>query len=351
MPMRRWITRILALPLLFLIAATIIGQLNTDQWWVRALDFPRLQIAAGLGFLTALYGLVAGWRGFVVTAAALAALGVQVWTLWPYQPIAAKMVDQTPRCADDGRLRVLSTNVMRGNQDAPQVLDMIASNSPDILLVMETNARWDHDLAPLRDNYEHIMQALPEDATYFGMHVYSRYPLSDARFEYPYDSDTPLFVGNVEHPRQTVEFIGVHPRPPQLGQSSTMRDAVVLTAATLARDSAEVSIVAGDFNATSWNDTAQLALRVGQLLDPRQGRGPMVSFNADSSWMKWPLDQILWQGGPGLLDFAILPDAGSDHYQVQADLCLTTNAEGAPAPLRDGDAAAVQAILDAATRG
>jgi hypothetical protein len=36
---------------------------------------------------------------------------------------------------------------------------------------------------------------------------------------------------------------------------------------------------------------------------------------------------------------------------VQADLCLTTNAEGTPAPLRDGDAAAVQAILDAATRG
>ncbi|WP_341222865.1 endonuclease/exonuclease/phosphatase family protein [Loktanella salsilacus] len=349
--MRRWITRIIALPLLVLIIATIIGQLNTDQWWVRALDFPRLQIAAGLAALTALYALIAGWRGFIVTAAALGALGVQVWTLWPYQPIAAKMVAHTPRCADDGRLRVLSTNVQLGNQDAGQVLDMITDSNADIVLVMETNDRWDRDLAPLNQTFEHVMQAQPVDARYYGMQVYSRYPLADARFEYPFDSDTPLFVGDVEHPRQTVQFIGVHPRPPQIGQSSTMRDAAVLTAAKIAQDSDAVSIVAGDFNATSWSDTSRLALRTGGLLDPRQGRGPMVSFDAESRWMKWPLDQILWQGGPGLLDFTVLPAVGSDHYPVQADLCLTTSAEGTPAAPRDGDAGAVQAIFDAAAKG
>ncbi|MBU0780277.1 MAG: endonuclease/exonuclease/phosphatase family protein [Alphaproteobacteria bacterium] len=130
-----------------------------------------------------------------------------------------------------------------------------------------------------------------------------------------------------------------------------MRDAAVLTAARLAQDSDAVSIVAGDFNATSWSDTSRLALRTGGLLDPRQGRGPMVSFDAESRWMKWPLDQILWQGGPGLLDFTVLPAVGSDHYPVQADLCLTTSAEGTPAAPRDGDAGAVQAIFDAAAKG
>lgn len=349
--MRRWTARIIALFLLILTALTAASLSNQDLWWVRFLDFPRMQIAGALAVLVLFYMAVAGWRGIVVTALALAALGVQVWTLWPYQPLAGQMIAQTPRCADDGRLRVLSTNVQRGNQDAGQVVAMIQAHDPDIVLVMETNERWDADLAPLRDDYAHVMQEIPKGATFFGMHVFSRFPLGDARFEFPFDADTPLFVGNVAHPRGTVQFVGVHPRPPQRGQSSAMRDAAILTAAGYARDSDVPSILAGDFNATPWNSTAGLALRTGQLLDPRQGRGPMVSFDAQSTWMKWPLDQILWQGGPGLLDFRILPPVGSDHYPVLADLCLTTNAPGTPATAQDGDADAVQAIFDAAAQG
>ncbi len=349
--MRRWIARIIALALLILVAATVIAMSNTDQWWVRFLDFPRMQITAALAVLVVVYMIVAGWRGIVVTVLALAALGVQVWTLWPYQPVAGKMVAQTPRCADDGQLRVLSTNVQRGNQGAAQVLAMVRDNDPDILLVMETNERWDKDLSPLRDEFAQSMQSIPKDATFFGMHVFSRYPLENARFEFPFDSDTPMFIGDVIHPRETIQFLGVHPRPPQRGEPSTMRDATVLTAAQFARDSETLSILAGDYNATPWNDTARLAMRVGQMLDPRQGRGPMVSFDAKSSWMKWPLDQILWQGGPGLLDFSVLPPVGSDHYPVRADLCLTTSAPGNPDALRDGDLDAVGAALAAANRG
>ncbi len=349
--MRRWTARIIALLLLILTALTAAAMSNQDIWWIRFLDFPRMQIAGALALLVLFYMAVAGWRGIIVTALALTALGVQVWTLWPYQPVAGKMVEQTPRCADDGRLRVLSTNVQRGNQDAGQVIAMIRANDPDIALVMETNERWDADLAPLRDDFSHVMQNIPADTTFFGMHVFSRYPLTDARFDFPFEANTPLFVGDVTHPRGTVQFIGVHPRPPQRGQSTTQRDATILTAAQYARDSGAPTVMAGDYNATPWNDTARLAMRVGGLLDPRQGRGPMVSFDAASTWMKWPLDQILWQGGPGLLDFKVLPSVGSDHYPVMADLCLTTNAPGEPAPLYDGDLDAMQAAFDAATKG
>ena len=349
--MRRWTARITALLLLILTALTALSVSNQDVWWIRFLDFPRMQIAGALAILLLFYMALAGWRGIVVTALALAALGVQLWTLWPYQPLAGQMVAQTPRCADDGRLRILSTNVLRDNQDPGQVIAMIRANAPDIALLMETDEGWDRDLALLREDFPHVMKDIPADAAFFGMHVFSRFPLENARFAYPFDADTPMFVGDVAHPRGTVEFIGVHPRPPQRGQSSAQRDATVLTAAQIARDSDAPTIVAGDYNATPWNDTARLAMRVGELLDPRQGRGPLVSFDAHSSWMKWPLDQILWQAGPGLLDFRILPGVGSDHYPVLADLCLTTNAPGDPQPLRDGDLDAVQAAFDAAAEG
>lgn len=346
--LRLFISLFIGFALVVLIVITGVSTLNTDTWWIRFLDYPRLQIAAALAALIILYMVLAGWRGFVVTALALVALGYQVWTLWPYQPIASAMIAQTPRCADGGQFRIVTANVQRGNQDAAAVLAMARDLRPDVLLVLETNERWDRDLAPLQDDFAHVMQTIPENATYYGMHVYANHPFEGAEFLYPFDADTPLFAGNIVHPRGAVQVLGIHPRPPQMGQPSTLRDAAVLTAALMARDSAEVSIMAGDYNATPWNDTARLAMRVGQVLDPRAGRGPMVSFDAKSSWMKWPLDQILWQGGPGLLDFSVLPAVGSDHYPVKADLCLTTNAPGEPMPLRDGDLQAVEAAFDAA---
>lgn len=346
--MRRWFSRPLALLLLLGVAATALAMLNADLWWIRALDFPRLQIAAALAVLTLLYMLLTGWRGFIVWLLALAALGVQARTLWPYQPLAAKMVAQTPRCAADGQLRVLIANVQRSNLDAQAVIALARDQKPDILLLMETDERWDRDLAPLDADFPAQMQVIPADATYFGMHIYARYPLEDAAFQYPYGTATPLFVGNVAHPRQTVQFIGIHPRPPQIGQPSTRRDAAILTAAMTARDSAAVSIVAGDFNATPWADTAHQSLRIGGLLDPRQGRSPMPTFDANSAWMAWPLDQILWQPGPGLMDFTVLPTIGSDHLPVRADLCLTTNAPGHTAALHATDLDRAQATFDAA---
>ena len=346
--MRRWLSRPLALLLILGVLATAVPLLGGDHWWARAFDFPRLQIAAGLAVLILLYMLLTGWRGFIVWLLSLAALGTQLYTLWPYQPLATRMVDQTPRCAADGQLRVLIANVQRSNLDAQAVIDLARDQNPDVFLVMETNERWDSDLAALDTDFPEHMQAIPHDATYYGMHVFSSHPLENASFQYPFGSATPLFVGDIAHPRQTVQFIGVHPRPPQFGQPSTRRDAAILTAAMTARDSEATSIVAGDFNATPWEDTSRQSLRIGSLLDPRQGRSPLPTFDAKSTWMKWPLDQILWQPGPGLMDLTVLPAIGSDHLPLRADLCLTTNAPGNPAPLQSGDLDRAQAAFDAA---
>ncbi|KKL91133.1 hypothetical protein LCGC14_1897760, partial [marine sediment metagenome] len=301
--MRKWISRLVALLLLIMVAATVIPMVRADLWWVRMFDFPRMQIAAALAVLIVLYAVLAGWRGIVVTLLSLAALGVQLLALWPYQPFAGKMVESAAQCAKEDRLRVLMVNVQRSNEDAQQVMELARDKQPDIFLVLETNERWDRDLAPLGDLFPHKMQAIPKSATYYGMHVYATHPIEDGEFLYPFGVQTPLFVGNIAHPARTVEFLGIHPRPPQRGQPSTMRDAAVLTAARIARESGRVSIAAGDYNATPWEDTTRRALRIGGFLDPRQGRGPLVSFDAKSAWMKWPLDQIVFQPGLGLVEF------------------------------------------------
>ncbi len=349
--MRHALAVIAGIALLLLVTASLLPLLETDAWWVRYLDFPRMQFAAGLVVLwvlmVALGGIGHGAARWL-TILAVIALGYHGWRLWPYQPFAAKMDPGTAECGPEARLSVIVANVQRSNQQAEAVIALAREQNPDLFFVMETNEWWDEALAPLDADYPFHEQDIPSDATYYGMHVFSRHGFDSAEMRMPFGADTPLFDAVMAHPAGKLRVFGVHPRPPQRGQPSTLRDATVLEAAIGARDGELPALLAGDFNATPWERTSRRALRLGRLIDPRAGRGPMVSFDANSWWMKWPLDQILWQEGLAMTGFEVLGDIGSDHYPVRADLCLTTEVELRPVPARDSDNAEARATLEKA---
>ncbi|PYE85820.1 endonuclease/exonuclease/phosphatase family protein [Pseudoroseicyclus aestuarii] len=343
----RWIT---ALLILGLCAVSLLPLVETNIWWVRFLDFPRLQFGAALLALLLLWLILGGWRGrrALLLLPALAALGYHGWKLWPYQPLAAPMVATAAQCDEGDRLRVLIANVQRSNRDAEAVIALARAQKPDIFFVMEINAWWDAQLSALDADFPYHVQAIPDEATYFGLHAFSRHPMDETEIRHPLGADTPMLVTTLRHPARDVRFIGVHPRPPQQGQPSTIRDAVVLDAAVTAARSDVPAIVAGDYNGTPWERTARRAMRIGGLVDPRVGRGLAISFDHHSAWMKWPLDQILWQPGPALLDFAVMDPIGSDHLPVQADLCLTSETEARVVPRRADDMEEAQTSFDAA---
>ncbi|MBS1303020.1 endonuclease/exonuclease/phosphatase family protein [Loktanella sp. SALINAS62] len=352
--MRKALINLFGAATLIGVLATAMAELPVNVWWIRFLDFPRLQITLWLGVALTIYILLRRAQiglGSVITLAGLVALGVQVTTLWAFQPIAAQMVPTVLRCEPDDTLRVLVTNVQRSNRHDTQVIDMARTHAPDVFIVMETSDWWDDALAPLQDDFAYSEQVSQRTPDHYGMQVYAQHPFSRAAFDYPLNSDTPMFDGRLEHPARPVHLLGVHPRPPHYdngGQASTMRDATVLHAATLARDSDAISVIAGDFNATPWNDTTRMALRIGGLVDPRVGRGPMNNYKAGSDYMRWPLDQVLLQPGPGLLNMQILPPVGSDHQPVLVDLCLSPLMPANTIPLRDGDLDAAQDTFDRA---
>jgi hypothetical protein len=80
-------------------------------------------------------------------------------------------------------------------------------------------------------------------------------------------------------------------------------------------------------------------MRVGELLDPRVGRGLYPTYHVDNWLMSWPLDQIPFQDGITQAEWEIPPPSGSDHAPVLAGLCLAPGLAGrqsAP-PLVAGD--------------
>ena len=357
MRVRQTIAALFGLALAVVAVASLLPLAETNVWWVRFFDFPRMQFALLIVVFAAGFVALGGitrrgpsrWAGFAALALGFAALWYHGTKLAPFTPLAATMDAGGATCGPDEALRILIVNVRRENREADRIMALADTYAPDLFLVMETNGWWDERLNVLDATYPNRLQDIPDDATYYGMHLFSSLPLDNQEIRHPFNGVTPLLVTDVMHPAGRLRFYGIHPRPPlTFGRPSTLRDGVVLEAALEAGAAEMPTILAGDFNATPWERTVRRAMRLGGLLDPRAGRAPMVSYDAQSWILRWPLDQILWQPGLSLVDFTVLPSVGSDHYPVMADLCVGGGTEQRTIPPRDDDRAEAMASLEAA---
>lgn len=335
--------RITSALILILSTATFLPLIGTNAWYVRYLDYPRLQIGIALLIVLFLHLLVARRRAGHLALAGLAvvALAWQGWQLHRYTRLVPPMVLTAVDCAPGSELSVLVANVLRGNDRTQPLLDLIAETSPDMVLAVETSAIWDRAFDTLSGTYPHRVSHVPEDARFFGMHVLSRLPLVEPEVLFTFDTVTPSIVAGVRLPSgEVLRFHGIHPRPPfWFAHGTALRDATLLEAGIGATESEAPSIVAGDLNAVPWEDVFRRMLRLGGLLDPRIGRGYFPTYSARSVLMSWPLDHVLMQDELTLVGFEVLPGINSDHYPVLARLCHDPDAasrQSAPEP-RPGD--------------
>lgn len=346
---------VVLLPLIAGATASLLPLIETNVWWIRFLDFPRLQIAVATTVLLVVFlGLRRRPRRieWVAVIAAVAAISYQIYKLYPYTSLLTPMAVAQETCPEGQGLVVMVANVKRDNDRTQAFLDLVDGIAPDLLLVMETDASWDARLAPLDADFPHAVQNIPKADSHFGMHLFSRLELVSSEFRFIAGSDTPSVVARLRlGSGAVVAFIGLHPRPP-LGwsQPTTMRDAHLLSAGIMAREFDVPTMVAGDFNVVPWERATRRAMRIGGLLDPRVGRGFMPTYSTVSRLISWPLDHVLFQEQFVLQDFGVLPDFGSDHNAVVARLCHDPEAEQAPPTLLPDDLSEALTSIDAAQR-
>ncbi len=340
--------------MLLIAVASLLPLVETNIWFIRLLDFARLQFLILLLGLLALYWVLRrprnalSWLPILLIGAAAA---YHAYRLHPYVPVLGEPSAAVEDCPAGSRLRVLVANVQKGNEHAAELLRIVHEADPDLLLAMETNAFWDRQLATLHPQFPHQVQHIPENAEYFGMHLLSRLELVDPEVRFNFGSDTPSISTDVRLAGgEIISFQGLHPRPPHWFQPSTMRDAHLLAAGLAARKASRPTVLAGDFNAVPWERVTRRAMRIGGLIDPRGGRGFYPTFHADRPLIFWPLDQVIYQNEFALSGIEVLPAFGSDHYPILVSLCHLPAAaarQAAPAP-EDGDLEEAQTSIDAA---
>ncbi|CAA9358632.1 MAG: hypothetical protein AVDCRST_MAG68-4218 [uncultured Gemmatimonadetes bacterium] len=331
-------------------AGTLLSFSRSPHWAVRVWDFPRVQIAtiAALsgGTYAAFYmeGKPAEWGFLSAMAATVLAQAREIFPYTPLHPVQVELSANGPQAPNvEGRatFRLLIANVLMENTQHERILKVIRDADPDVVLAVETNDRWAGALEPLTEKYPHVVRQPQEN--YYGMMLFSRLPIQEARIEFIVQEDIPSVHAVFELPSgDRVTLHGLHPRPPEplRDQDSTPRDAELVLVGRAIRAAGDVpTVVAGDLNDVAWSPVSELFVRLSGLLDPRIGRGFFNSFNANNPLFRYPLDHVFHSNHFRLCELRRLPHIGSDHFPMLVELSYEPDAsrEQAPTPVDESD--------------
>ena len=310
----------------FIAFVTIWGLLPLDNWWVRGVEFPRIQImflglAAWLGMVIFWSDWQLGqWLLFIVLSSALA---FQLRMVLPYTVLWKKEV-LTAKDMPNGhahQLKIMVSNVLTPNDETQKLVELVKDKRPDILITLETDKKWEKALNQIEANYPYTVK-VPLDNLY-GMHLYSKLELIDPEVKYLMIDDIPSIHTQLRlQGGQVIWLYCLHPMPPSPTEAdkSTTRDAELLMVGKHIKENKQTAILAGDLNDVAWSKTTRRFQRISGLLDPRIGRHFINTFHVKYPFLRWALDHIFHSACFTVVDIKRMPSIGSDHFPVMTTL-------------------------------
>ena len=318
-----------------LVSVSFLPLWETDRWWVRLWDFPRLQVAA----LLLIYGGLLAWIGprkgrafWVVVGAILAALAWQGMHFIAYFPPWRKEVASIEKCPAGRSIELLNANVLQGNKRYGELIALVERTDPDVVLLLEPGPDWERAIEPLLARYPHrVSEAVPNT---YGMILLSRLPI-EGEVLHRMQPAVPSIRAQIRTAGgEVIDLHAVHPEPPVVGDDSGERDAELVAIGREVRASGRATLIIGDLNDVAWSRTSRLFLDVSGMKDPRVGRGLYPTFNAKYPLLRWPLDHLFVTPHFGLQQLDLLGPIGSDHFPILYRVCLTQPADKRLVPVK-----------------
>ena len=178
-----------------IVIATLLPMSKNPHWIVRGMDFPRLQIAfLATGILVFDFfalDLTSKISWFIILAALLCLVWQLVWVLpytrlWRHEVLSSKVNDPARQ------LSILTANVLQTNKNSEALIDRVNELKPDVLVTLESDFWWEKRLEVIENEMPYSVKC-PLDNLY-GMHVYSRLPISEEKISFLVEKDVPSYI-------------------------------------------------------------------------------------------------------------------------------------------------------------
>ena len=215
-------------------------------------------------------------------------------------------------------LRLVFINVHTENARSDQVIALVDTEKPDIVVLTEVDARWMEELKPLSAGYPHRIEAPQEDN--FGIALWSRIPVARGEVVWFGEAGVPSIEADFLHRDRLITLIGTHPVPPVGPAESRLRDRqlAAISARTILLE--RPVVVMGDLNTTPWAPSYRRFCSGGRVKDTFGARGLQATWPASLRILGIPLDHCLVSAEFRLVDRRLGPTVGSDHRPLIVDL-------------------------------
>lgn len=158
------------------------------------------------------------------------------------------------------------------------------------------------------------------------MALYSKLPLKNPQIRFLNHDRVPSFTMNITLPDSSqFQLCTIHPVAPAPSKYPTNiggKEVALLKEARLIVKQSLPTVVAGDFNDVGWSHNTTQFSAISGLNDVRYGRGMYNTFDAQSVFMRWPLDYVFVSNEFKVLSVEQLPKFGSDHFPYYVQLTL-----------------------------
>ena len=293
-------------------AASLLGCLAGQAWFLDPLSHFRVQYAAGLSVLAALLLLSRRFK----TATLFAGCGLL--NLGLILPLYVNPPARPPGKDRPIRTMLANVNTQRGNASA--LLKIISRYAPDILVLEEISPKWVSDLNDLSPTYPYQVIEPREDN--FGIGLYSRFPLVGTKTIILGESMVPSIWTEVNIGEKIIALLATHPLPP-VGRDYTLaRNRQLSEIPALLAPIPTPIIVIGDLNTTPWNPHFRKLLKETNLHDSSRGRGIQPTWPATTPLLRIPIDHVLHSPDLHVVHKEIGPGFGSDHLPVIVDFVV-----------------------------
>jgi endonuclease/exonuclease/phosphatase (EEP) superfamily protein YafD len=312
---------------ILILVAGLVPVIKKDYWTFRIFDYPRFQkfviCLAILGIWIFLGFSEFSTLNYILFGGLVMMAVFQMYQIYPFTFLSSKMVEGTGASSSFPTIAVMVINVYQYNKNYKKILDLVQSENPDVVLLVETDKDWAKSMNGLKTSHNNFVE-IPQDNTY-GMLFYSKFSIISYNVLHLIDPEIPSIEAFIElNSGDQVKIFAIHPTPPVPSEnpSSTERDAEILLVGKKVKDYDKPAMVLGDLNDVGWSYTSELFLKISGLLDPRRGRGMFSTFHAKYFFLRWPLDHIFVSKHFTLDNLKIHENIGSDHFPISAKFSL-----------------------------
>ena len=134
-----------------------------EAWWVRSLDFPRLQLLVFsiLLLLSEMIGLdLSQHTSWGLLFANMLCFAYHAWWILPYTRVFPVEVKSAVSTDSKASLRIMTANVLTPNRNAKALVELVRENVPDILVTLESDGWWQARLDSLEPDYPYTINRL-----------------------------------------------------------------------------------------------------------------------------------------------------------------------------------------------